>query len=213
MSEHLGPVEHVQVGNGDCYRQFNNPVNQASSTLWIPKSGQSVQYVDADLQAWTQSAGNDSYNGWEFEGFPNEPLTDNQILTGARHYADGHLHYGWPLVMAEVVGQAGFAWHGMGGAAWGNHPDCPGDIRRPQRAAMLYIASLVLQPSSQSTPTMEEEMHAVVAQNGDIKIYTAGAGDRAGHLLEFTRHQGDQSDSVIDITAQIGGVVPFTVQP
>ena len=56
-------------------------------------------------------------------------------------------------------------------------------------------------------------MHAVVMPNGDIKVYAAGAGSRAGHLLEFTRHDNDQSNSVIDITAQIGGGDLFTVQP
>jgi hypothetical protein len=61
-------------------------------------------------------------------------------------------------------------------------------------------------------PTKEEEMNAIVLPNGDIKVYAAGAGDRAGHLLEFTRHDGEQSNSVIDITDQIGGPDPYTVQ-
>lgn len=152
MSAHLGPIEHVQVGNGDCYGEFDNPGNEASSTLWIPKSGQSVQYVDADLIAWTQAAGNATYNGWEFEGFPNEPLTDNQILTAARHYADGHRQYGWPFVLAEAPGQPGFGWHGMGGEAWGGHFQCPGDVRKPQRNAILYLAYLVINPPPPAPP-------------------------------------------------------------
>jgi hypothetical protein len=157
MTAHLGPVMHVQVGNGDCYGEFSNPGNEASSTGWIPKSGQLAQYVDADLIAWTQAAGNSTYNGFECEGFPNEPLTNEQILTFARVYAAGHLHYGWPFRTVEVPGQAGFAWHGMGGAAWGGHTGCPGDIRKAQRGAILYIASLtVLDPAIPPTTAIQE---------------------------------------------------------
>jgi hypothetical protein len=51
--------------------------------------------------------------------------------------------------------------------------------------------------------TKEDEMSAVV--NGDtIKVYCI----RQNHLIEFTRKFSDQSNSVIDITAQIGGASP-----
>ena len=212
MSAHLGLVLHVQVGNGDCYGEFSNPANEASSTWWVGKDGTLVQYVDSDLIAWTQAAGNATWNGVETEGFPTEALTNAQILTLARLYVWGHETYGWPLALSEDPGTPGFGWHGMGGAAWGGHLACPGDLRKPQRAAVIYLADLVVNPAVPS-PFKENEMNAVVMPNGDIKIYAAGAGDRAGHLLEFTRHDADQSNSVIDITAQIGGADLYVVQP
>lgn len=181
MSEHLGPIEHVQVGNGDCYGEFDNPGNQASSTLWFPKVGTHVQYVDGDLIAWTQAAGNDSYNGWEFEGYPNEPLNQNQILNAARCYVAGHAQYGWPLVLAEAPGQPGFGWHGMGGAAWGGHYDCPGDVRKPQRLAILYIASLVINPPAPApAPTTEDLMFVATDQASGKLIGTDANGDFYG---------------------------------
>ena len=210
MSAHQGLVLHVQVGNGDCYGEFSVPANQASSTWWVAKDGTLVQYVDSDMAAWTEAAGNFTWDSVETEGLPSESLTNAQILTLARLYVWGHQTYGWPLKNAETPQDTGFGWHGMGGVAWGGHFGCPGDLRKAQRAAILYVASLVLNPP---VPFKETTMHAVVMPNGDIKLYAAGAGDRSGHLLEFTRHDGDQTNSVIDITAQIGGPDPFTVQP
>ena len=210
MSAHQGLVLHVQVGNGDCYGEFANPANQASSTWWVSKAGELVQYVDSDVMAWTEAAGNGTWDSVETEGETTEPLTNAQVLTLARLYVWGHQAYGWPLKNAETPMDTGFGWHGMGGLAWGGHYGCPGDLRKAQRTGVLYLAGLILNPP---TPFKENEMTAVVMPNGDIKVYAAGAGDRAGHLLEFTRHDADQSNSVIDITAEIGGADPYTVQP
>ena len=214
MNAHMGLVLHVQAGDGNPYGWFSVPSNQASSTWWVAKDGTLVQYVDSDEVAWAQAAYNGTYNSVETEGYPNETLTNNQILTLANLYVWGHRIYGWPLVITDTPSTYGFITHGDLGAAGGGHTGCPGDIRKGQRAAILYIAALVLNPTTNpSLPLQEPDMHAVVMPNGDIKIYTAGMGSRAGHLLEFTRHDADQSNSVIDITAQIGGGDPFTVQP
>jgi len=143
MTAHLGPVMHQQAGLGDCFGEFDNPNNDASSTGWIAKDGTLVQYVDADLIAWTQAGGNSTYNGFECEGGP-EALTDAQVLTFARVYVAGHLHYGWPLVISDTPGVPGFILHSDGGADWGGHTSCPGPVRAAQRSAILYIAGLVL---------------------------------------------------------------------
>jgi len=143
MTAHLGPVMHQQAGMGDCFGFFDVPSNQASSTGWISKTGDLKQYVDGDMAAWTQSGGNFTYNGFECEGGP-EPLTDAQVLTFARVYVAGHLHYSWPLVITDTPGTPGFILHSDGGAAWGGHTSCPGPARAAQRGAILYVASLEL---------------------------------------------------------------------
>jgi len=81
--------------------------------------------------------------------------------------------------------------------------------------SLFNIASPPVPPKPPAPPVpKEDEMpNAVVLPNGDIKIYAAGAGDRNNHLLEFTRKDGSQTNEVIDITAQIGGPDPYTVQP
>lgn len=211
MNAHMGLVLHVQEGNSNPFGWFANPNNQASSTWWISKTGELVQYVDSDLIAWAQASYNGVYNSVETEGFANEPLTNAQILTCARLYVWGHNVYGWPLTVTDTPGLHGLITHGDLGAAGGGHTGCPGDLRKAQRAQVIYIANLVVNPSSPTSPTHQEpEMHAVVMPNGDIKIYAASP---QGHLMEFTRHDGDQFNSVIDITAQIGGSAPFLVAP
>jgi peptidoglycan hydrolase-like protein with peptidoglycan-binding domain len=137
MGAHLGLVLHVQAGNGGLSGWFNNPAAQASSTWWVSKSGVLEQYVDANLCAWAQSSGNGSYNSVETEGYPNEPLTPQQEAQLARLYQWGAGTYRWPKQVSDSVGRPGFAWHGMGGAAWGGHPSCPGDLRKNRRQAIL----------------------------------------------------------------------------
>ena len=158
MSAHQGLVLHVQVGNGDCFSEFDVPANNASSTWWVSKTGQLVQYVDSDLTAWAEGAGNSTWNSVETEGYPNEPLTNAQMLTLARLYAWGVNTYHWPLKTAETPSDTGFGWHGMGGVPWGNHPNCPGDIRKNQRANILYLASLTLNPPVPAPSAQETDM-------------------------------------------------------
>ena len=140
MLSHRGLVLHVQAGNGDPFGWFSDPGNQASSTWWVGKDGRFVQYVDSELMAWAQAVGNATWNSVETEGYPTEPLTPYQIASLARLYAWGMSAYGWPLSLSESPSAPGFGWHGMGGIAWGNHPGCPGDIRKAQRLSILTLA-------------------------------------------------------------------------
>jgi Putative peptidoglycan binding domain/N-acetylmuramoyl-L-alanine amidase len=137
MGAHLGLVLHVQAGNGGLSGWFNNPTAQASSTWWVSKTGVLEQYVDADICAWAQAAGNGEYNSVETEGVPTEALTPAQEAMLARLYAWGVGVYHWPKVVTDTVGRPGFAWHGMGGAAWGGHTGCPGDLRKNRRQPIL----------------------------------------------------------------------------
>lgn len=144
MSAHLGLALHVQVGNGSIFNEANNPAAQASYNWWVAKDGTLEQYVDADLAAWAQAAGNGTYNSVGTEGFPPEPLTDAQMAVIAKLYQWGHDRYGWPYTLAEAPGEPGFGWHGMGDSnghsGWGGHPNCPGDTRKAQRQHILDLA-------------------------------------------------------------------------
>lgn len=152
-SPELGLVLHVQAGNNSPFGWFNNTTSQASSTWWVAKSGILEQYVDPDKHhAWAQAAGNRSYHSVETEGYPTEALTEQQVNTLAVLYAWGYLTRGWPLQLANAVGDRGLAWHGMGATAWGGHPACPGDLRKAQRQRILDLAAgIVRGPSTPST--------------------------------------------------------------
>jgi hypothetical protein len=140
MASHLGLVLHVQQGNNSLAGWFNNPGAGASSTWWVSKTGVLEQYVDANVSAWAQAQGNSTYNSIESEGYTTEPLTAAAEATLARLYKWGHDVYGWPYSLAESPGVRGFGWHGMGGAAWGGHTGCPGDLRKNRRQAILTAA-------------------------------------------------------------------------
>lgn len=141
MNQHLGLVLHVQQGNGGLQGWFSNPQSSASSTWWVSKSGLVEQYVDADLQAWAQSQGNSTYNSVETEGYDTEYLTDSQIESLAALYKWGNQEYGWLYQLAKSTTDRGFAWHGLGGSSWGNHPGCPGDKRKSQMNQIIQLAS------------------------------------------------------------------------
>jgi hypothetical protein len=140
MAAHLGLVLHVQQGYGGLAGWFNDPTSGASSHWWVSRSGAVEQYVDTELEAWTQGSGNATYNSVETEGYNVDPLSDAQVEALGPLYAWGAALYAWPLIPAEVPGQPGFGWHGMGGAAWGGHPDCPGELRKAQRSQILQLA-------------------------------------------------------------------------
>jgi hypothetical protein len=136
----IGLVLHVQAGDGSPYSWFANPADSACSHWWVSKTGAVEQYLDARARSWAQAAGNGTYHAVETEGQPTEALTPSQVAALADLYRWGHATFGWPLELAEQPGQPGFGWHGMGGVAWGNHPGCPGDLRKAQRQAILAAA-------------------------------------------------------------------------
>jgi hypothetical protein len=135
-----GLVLHVQAGDNSPWGWFAQPSTQASSHWWVAKSGLVEQYVPADRIAWAQVAGNSAWHSAETEGFPGEGLTADQVAALGRLYAWGHDRWGWSLELAESPDGVGLGWHGMGGAAWGGHFDCPGDLRKGQRQQIIEAA-------------------------------------------------------------------------
>lgn len=163
MTAHLGMVLHVQVGDGSCYGEFSVPANQASSTWWVAKDGTLEQYVDSDLAAWTEAAGNFTWDSVETEGTPDQALTDAQIVTLAKLYAWGVQTYGWPVRTSEDPRLGGFGWHGMGGAAWGGHYQCPGELRKAQRPAILTLANLELAPPAPPSVPLDPYLEIIMS--------------------------------------------------
>jgi hypothetical protein len=158
MIESRGLVLHVQVGNGSCYGEFSNPANEASSTWWIAKDGTIEQYVDDVFLAWTEANGNPYWDSVETEGVPGEPLTDAQVLSLARIYIYGVHTKGWTIQLSDDPNTHGLGWHGMGGADWGGHFGCPGDLRKAQRPGALWLVTAALYPPAVVPVPKEESM-------------------------------------------------------
>jgi hypothetical protein len=142
----LGFVVHVQVGDGSCFAEFDRSSSQASSHFWISKSGVVEQYVETDLVAWAEMAGNGSYLSCEFEGLTTEAMTAAQLAAGAALIAWCATQDGFPLVGADHGG-TGVTTHchypsGVADPAWGDH-SCPGPIRLAQIPQLIAMAAAV----------------------------------------------------------------------
>jgi hypothetical protein len=157
LASAIGVVIHVSAGESDPGGWFADPLSQVSAHFGIGNGqggfgdGDLRQYVDTDIVAWAEAAGNTHYISVETEGQPSEALTVAQVVTFGRLYAWLHQLYGIPFTITDTPGRPGFITHGDGGAAWGNHPGCPGSLRAAQRAAVLAWARAAV-PVPPATP-------------------------------------------------------------
>jgi hypothetical protein len=142
-SQPLGWVMHVQVGNGSPYHYFasRKKPNRKFSTYWISKIGGCEQYQYLNRESWAQGKGNSTYWSVEFEGYPDEKLTPQQIATGAQ------LHNLLRVrdTVINVPGLRGIGTHSMGGKAWGPTA-CPGTLRANQRLVIIGAAQTLRNP-------------------------------------------------------------------
>ena len=208
VSAHLGLVVHVQVGDGSCYGQFNDPASQASSTWQAMKDGTLLQFVDADVIAWTEAAGNPFYDSVETEGLPTEELTPAQCATLARLIAWGHRTFGWPLELVDHGG-SGITTHahypsGAPDPAWGDHP-CPGPLRAAQLPAIVAAAAELVAPAPPARPAQPKEDPAMVLANDGSAQYVITT-DANGHLVKNPIPA--LNDPAHPELAQISAVVP-----
>lgn len=176
MAGYLGLVIHVTAGEGDPYNEFANPANQVSSHFGIGNGqggmadGLIEQYVDTANESWAQVGGNSTYISVETEGLPSDPLTPAQVASFARLYQWAHNNHGIPYVITDTPGDRGFITHGDGGAAWGNHIDCPGPLRSPQRQDILNLA----QPGPQGDDQVA--VTETFKWNGSFRVLQASVG-------------------------------------
>lgn len=179
MRGHLGLVLHVQVGSGSLYGYFNNPASQVSAHFWCSKTGHIEQYLDTNVEAWAEMAGNPDYLSVETEGLPTEALTPQQVAAVAallRWCAETH---GFPITGPVAHGQEGFTPHcnpdGTPDPAWGDHP-CPESLRLAQMPAIVAAAKPAPPPPPPPPPVTsiiqanpEEEDMPVIENTGDTR--------------------------------------------
>ena len=161
MRSYLGVVLHVNDAQSyDLHDFFNNPANEVSSHFQVAKDGTVWQYIDTKNTSWCQKDGNWDYLSVESQGLAGELATAAQITAIGGILAWCKATHGIPLQLAEIPGQRGFGWHGMGAAHgydWG-HALCPG-VRKNQRTAMLAAAH--------GTPPEDEGMAGFLSWDDD----------------------------------------------
>ncbi|WP_377271818.1 N-acetylmuramoyl-L-alanine amidase [Peterkaempfera sp. SMS 1(5)a] len=181
VRERRGLVLHVQDDTGSPYGWFNTPSSQASSDFWVRRDGYVEQYCDTGVDyAWAQAAGNPFYASVETEGHPDTALTGAQLEAVAHIYAWGHSEFGWPLKVVDSTTQHGLTYHGVGGAAWGNHPGCPGTLRRAQRLGVIARAGEILGGADGTSVSLA---HVVAAAQRDPVAAQGSTTHRAEVLV------------------------------
>lgn len=184
----LGWLMHVQAGNNSPFGWFSGLVkpDRAFCHLWIAKGGGCEQYQGADRQAWAAQGGNERYWQVEFEGYPSEALTAEQLATARRW----HIWTGTANKLANAPGEAGIGRHSMGPGGWG-HPLCPGGLRAGQRSLILTPAK----PAARSrilrltVPLMNGlDVRAVQVRVGELEDGYYGRRTRSAVMVVQRRH-------------------------
>jgi len=185
----LGLIVHIMEGTLDGTQSwFNNPAAQASSHFGNGKAGELRQWVDTKDRAWAQAAGNRTYLSIENEGSTPDALTPQQVENVAQVLAWANKEYGVPLQKTNAPGGRGLGWHGMGGAAWGGHYDCPGDHIKAQFDEIITRAKAIV------SPPIPKPMYAPfpgrgffhLGQNNALITEMGKALVRAGYKAKYT---------------------------
>lgn len=148
-------ILHVMQGTLDGSDSwFRNPAAQVSAHFGTGRDGRLYQWVDTRDTAWHAANANGFSIGIENEGNSGDSLTDAQLLRVAEVVAWASLVHGIPLEVCNDPAGRGLAYHGLGGASWGGHPQCPGLPIIRQRAAIL--AAVTRKPTTPAR--LEDQM-------------------------------------------------------
>jgi N-acetylmuramoyl-L-alanine amidase len=151
-----GVLMHTTVSEApSAVAWFNNPQAQASAHFVIAESGEITQMgpIGKGWEAWHAAEANAAWYGIEHadNGNPANPLTPAQITASAQLVECLSAFAGFPLQISDSPSVRGFGWHGMGGAAFGGHYDCPGDVRKAQRGQIIALA-IAIRSGAQAEP-------------------------------------------------------------
>lgn len=168
-------IVHVDAGGAASLQGwFNNPASGASSHFYVKYDGAVEQYLDADLIAWTQRAGNSTCVGIETQGKGEGTWTPAQLasLVGLLRWLGQR--YGIPLTnmlnsrrASRGIGIHRFGidpWRVGAGEVWGGRGKiCPGHDRVSQFPGVLAalrgtenIVVPVVTPVQQAVESQEQ---------------------------------------------------------
>jgi hypothetical protein len=124
----LAIVHHMQGSLESADQWFHDPVSLVSSQFGVGLDGEVVQWVNCNDTAWHAASANPKSIGIEEAGYSGEPLTSLQLDSTALllRWAFEQYPAVAPWLTTRPDTGSGLAWHGLGGVAWGGHPDCPG---------------------------------------------------------------------------------------
>lgn len=191
-----GIALHIAQGSGaGTVSWCANPSSDVGPHFVVAEDGTITQMVDTTDYSWCQAAGNRYWLSVENAGWSGNPLTAGQVEANARILAKAHQVYGVPLQATDDVNGRGLGWHGMGGAAWGGHYDCPGEPIKAQRGAIIARAQQIIDGGGSMVSELWTGMQTSRGPNtvgnavfeGDFAAQDALAAIRAFAADETTR--------------------------
>jgi hypothetical protein len=213
MKGFMGLVLHIAEGSYQGTINWQkNPISDVSSHTVHGKAGERAQMLDVNLTAWTQANGNGWWVSVEHEGFNTEALTPEQLESTAQLYAWLVQVKGVPMQLTDSPSVPGLGWHGMGGTAWGGHPNCPGEPIKAQRPEILARAQQILDGGAPPSTTRGAINMCFVAKSGagpngentDHSRWWAGNG--VEHV-EITEAEANTRIAIMHLYGMPGAVI------
>lgn len=158
-----GLVQHTEAGTQlGTLATFMDPGSSRSAFFGVGEDGTVHQYlpVGRGYVAWAEKAGNPHWYSCECEdkGDTSVPMTQAQLTAFAQVLEACSARDGFPLQITDDVNGTGLITHGDGGAAWGDHPDCPGTVRKAQRPQIIALAKAIRDGQAISVWTAEGQL-------------------------------------------------------
>ena len=143
-----GMVQHTEDGyTAGTEATFMDPATEVSAFFGVGEDGAAQQFLPLGHRfvAWAQESGNPYWRSCECEDKTRtgQPMTPPQVAAFAQILEACSAYDGFPLQITNDVHGTGLITHGDGGVEWGNHPDCPGPVRKAQRPAIVKLAQAI----------------------------------------------------------------------
>jgi hypothetical protein len=144
-----GLVQHTEAGfEAGTFATFMDPSTEVSAFFSVGEDGTAHQYlpVGRGFVAFAEAAGNPYWYSCECEDklHPGHPMTNIQLQVVAQIFDATATHDGFDYAITDDTERgSGLITHGDGKVAWGNHPDCPGEVRKAQRPEIIALACAI----------------------------------------------------------------------
>ena len=193
-----GMVQHTEDGfEAGTVETFMNAANQVSAFFSVSEQGVCHQYLPLGhgYVAWAEVDGNEAWRSCECEDLTRtgDPMTPAQVTAFAQILEACSAYDGFPLQITDDVNGTGLITHGDGGVNWGNHPNCPGNVRKAQRPQIIALAMAI---RSGTDPANWQE-----ALMNKLPTLQQGAVDKPGQVFFVHRMQ-----ALVKVIGEINGI-------
>jgi hypothetical protein len=212
-----GMVQHTEDGfTAGTVETFMNAATQVSAFFGAGEDGSAQQFLPLGrgLVAWAEDGGNPYWRSCECEDKTKtgQPMTAPQLAAFAQILEACSAYDGFPLVITDDVDGTGLITHGDGGVPWGDHPDCPGDVRKAQRPEIIALAKAIRAGTPPKPPGGTVTEH-VTAGSMSLAELAAQHGTAPATILRETadRTPAGYDQNVADyINGVFHGTIPVT---